>query len=566
MTSRHAGLMLPLFSAASTSSWGVGELPDIVPLARWMARGGYSRVMILPIGTVPDGETSPYSAISAMAIDPIYIALEAMEDFQRAGGLDGTLDGGPPAPRRRARVGHGRVTRTSAGRSVRRSTSPSGVFSTRSGHTAQSAPRSLRPTAHANDGGSTTTRCITRRPRGLDKRPGATGHRRSAIAIRRRSTTRDGAVRRRCSAINTCSGSPSRNGRRRAPKPGRRASPSSAICRSWWPQRARMSGRVRASSGSTSRSVFRRTRSATRDRTGGCRPRTGTRSPVRTTRGSGSERRGWRRSTTVIASIISSASTARTAGRRPAPPFFSPSNEEDQIRQGEHILRLLVASGAGILGEDLGVVPDFLRPSLARLNIAGCKVLRWERLWKEPGQPFIDPATYPPVSAAMTGTHDTEPMADWWDAASLSDRAAFIALPLMRAAGLSDPGVPWHDALRHAMLETMWHAGSTELLVPIQDVFGWRRSHQHAGHGERSELDVAPAVAGESARRRAGGARRAGDDARAGKTERQGLRHLDGPASGLGQPLVTCSSRVSNQAIPIRRVRCFLSQRVCSLS
>ena len=128
----------------------------------------------------------------------------------------------------------------------------------------------------------------------------------------------------------------------------------------------------------------------------------------------------------------------RTYGRPPAgAPFFSPSNEADQIRQGEHILRLLVASGAGILGEDLGVVPDFCAPSLARLNIAGCKVLRWERLWNEPGQPFIDPATYPPVSAAMTGTHDTEPMADWWEAASLADRAAFIALPLMRAAGLS---------------------------------------------------------------------------------------------------------------------------------
>ena len=157
--------MLPLFSAASTSSWGVGELPDLVPLARWMARGGYSRVMILPIGTVPEGETSPYSATSAMAIDPIYIALEAMEDFQRAGGVDGAVDekrGGTSTPRARL---PGCATPTSARRSVRRSISPSGVFSTRSGHTARSARRSLPPTAHANDGGSTTMRCITRRPR-----------------------------------------------------------------------------------------------------------------------------------------------------------------------------------------------------------------------------------------------------------------------------------------------------------------------------------------------------------------------------------------------------------------
>src|SRR5262245_52804408 len=84
---RNAGLMLPLFSAASMSSWGLGELPDLVPLSKWMASAGFSRLMLLPLGTVPDGETSPYSAISAMAIDPIYIALEAVEDFQRAGGV-----------------------------------------------------------------------------------------------------------------------------------------------------------------------------------------------------------------------------------------------------------------------------------------------------------------------------------------------------------------------------------------------------------------------------------------------------------------------------------------------
>ena len=39
MTARHAGVMVPLFSAAAPTSWGIGELPDLVPLARgWRRR------------------------------------------------------------------------------------------------------------------------------------------------------------------------------------------------------------------------------------------------------------------------------------------------------------------------------------------------------------------------------------------------------------------------------------------------------------------------------------------------------------------------------------------------
>ena len=448
----------------------MGELPDIVPLARWMARGGYSRVMILPIGTVPDGETSPYSAISAMAIDPIYIALEAMEDFQRAGGLAALSTGARrhlDAARASATVRYADVRgakREALDVAFRRFLDEE--WSHRSVRAA-----SLRPTAHGNDGGSTTTRCITRRPADWQA-SGATGRRRSAIAIRRRSTTRDGAVR---------GGAPPY---------------LQWIAESQW-QTARAEARATGVTvvgdlpfmvAAASADVWARPGEFWLDVSLGVPPDafsdTGQdwRLPTPNWDAIARSDYAWIRQRAARMAALYDGYRVdhliglyRTYGRPPAgAAFFSPPNEEDQIRQGEHILRLLVASGAGILGEDLGVVPDFLRPSLARLNIAGCKVLRWERLWKAPGQPFIDPATYPPVSAAMTGTHDTEPMADWWDAASLSDRAAFIALPLMRAAGFSDPAVPWHDALRHAMLETMWQAGSTELLVPIQDVFGWR--------------------------------------------------------------------------------------------
>ena len=62
--------------------------------------------MILPIGTMAPGQTSPYSAASAMALDPIYIAVDAVPDFVHAGGVTRCRRmSGPiwrtPAPHRR---------------------------------------------------------------------------------------------------------------------------------------------------------------------------------------------------------------------------------------------------------------------------------------------------------------------------------------------------------------------------------------------------------------------------------------------------------------------------------
>ena len=59
--------------------------------------------------------------------------------------------------------------------------------------------------------------------------------------------------------------------------------------------------------------------------------------------------------------------------------------------QGEAVLRVLGEAGAGVIAEDLGTVPDFVRATLARMDIPGFKVLRWERRWKDAGTPFCDP-------------------------------------------------------------------------------------------------------------------------------------------------------------------------------
>ena len=84
---RHAGLLVPLFSAASSRSWGIGELPDLLPLSRWLSSGGFDRLLLLPLGTMAPGQHSPYTASSAMSIDPIFISVEQVEAFGQTGGV-----------------------------------------------------------------------------------------------------------------------------------------------------------------------------------------------------------------------------------------------------------------------------------------------------------------------------------------------------------------------------------------------------------------------------------------------------------------------------------------------
>src|SRR5512142_409684 len=84
---RQAGVLLPLFSIRSAADWGVGEIPDLVPWARWCAMAGFSAAQVLPVNEASRGQNSPYAALSAFAIDPVYVGVGAFEDFEAAGGV-----------------------------------------------------------------------------------------------------------------------------------------------------------------------------------------------------------------------------------------------------------------------------------------------------------------------------------------------------------------------------------------------------------------------------------------------------------------------------------------------
>jgi 4-alpha-glucanotransferase len=60
--SRFRGVCLPLSSMPGSRSWGIGEIVDLVPMGRWLQAAGCDALMLLPVGTMPPGQSSPYSA------------------------------------------------------------------------------------------------------------------------------------------------------------------------------------------------------------------------------------------------------------------------------------------------------------------------------------------------------------------------------------------------------------------------------------------------------------------------------------------------------------------------
>src|SRR3954471_6181292 len=84
---RRAGLLIPLFSCPGTNSWGIGEIGDLDALTAWLAGGGQRALQLLPINEMAADQHSPYSAMSAMAIDPIYISVGLVPEFPGEGSL-----------------------------------------------------------------------------------------------------------------------------------------------------------------------------------------------------------------------------------------------------------------------------------------------------------------------------------------------------------------------------------------------------------------------------------------------------------------------------------------------
>jgi 4-alpha-glucanotransferase len=486
---RRAGILVPLFSLPSSRSWGIGEIGDIAAIVGWLRRGGQRVLQLLPIGEMPPGETSPYSALSAMAIDPQFITMDAVEDFAALGG-----EGALPAAAR-ARLDAARQSPVIDYAAVR-----------------DLKLQSLR-------------RCWARfRDTEL-----AGGTRRAASfhawIAGQAWWLEDFALFR---ALHAC------HGERpwtewpaplRARQPEALAAAARELCDDVQFRRyvqwlaSDQWGAARAAAGDValfgdlpfmvsgdSADVWARQDEFRLDASVGVPPDafsdTGQdwglpvyRWDVLADRDFDWLRHRARRNADLFDGyrVDHLVGFYRTYFRPhdTGEAEFIPAEEAAQRALGERVLGVFREPGTEIIAEDLGVVPDFVRESLTRLGVPGFKVFRWERHWDEPDQPFRDPAQYPRVSVATSGTHDTETLATWWQQAPREERTAILDIPAIqarlddddRARVLDDPGFP--AAAREAMLDALFASSSDLVMLPIQDVFGWRdRINQPATVGD----------------------------------------------------------------------------------
>ncbi len=471
--SRQAGILLPLFSLRSASDWGVGEIPDLLPWARWCAAAGFSVAQVLPVNEASRGQSSPYGALSAFAIDPVYVGVEALEDFDAAGGVAALpdadraiLDAVRAAPAVRwhdVRALKARALGLAFERFVR------DEWRTRS-----ERARALEAFAREEAGWLDVYALFVALH---DDEMGGRGWTEWPEPLRERDPAAVAAAAAR------------RSGRilfhtwvqwqlEEQWHAARRAANAAGV---------QLAGDLPFMVATDSADVWARRGDFRLDARVGVPPdafsATGQDWGLPVYRWDVMEREGYpwiagraRR----MADLYDLYRVDHVVGlyrtyffpNDGSPPAFIPADEAAQTRNGERVLAIC-SQDARVIAEDLGTVPDFVRASLGRIGIPGYRVLRWERHWHAPGQPFREPREWPAVSVATTGTHDTDTLADWWDGMPDAERAAFVALselaPL-RARGK----VPFDDGVRDAVLAIVYGAGSDLLLLPFQDALGRR--------------------------------------------------------------------------------------------
>lgn len=145
---------------------------------------------------------------------------------------------------------------------------------------------------------------------------------------------------------------------------------------------------------------------------------------------------------------------------------FIPSEEPAQRALGEKNFRLL-SEGAGIVAEDLGVIPRFAKDALASLGLPGYQVMRWSR---EDGV-YRDPRHYPETSLVTTGTHDTQTLRGWWETTTDWERE-MACRTWPELSPFQPPPRAWSFELHEALIRAALNAQSATCILPWQDVFG----------------------------------------------------------------------------------------------
>ncbi len=455
---RVAGVLVPLFSLRSTESWGVGEFRDLGAFSHWMQSAGLSLLQLLPINEMSAGQDSPYSAMASAALDPVFISPDGIAEFAQAGGRDAL-----PVDARDALAAAVHAPQVDFG-AVRR---------------AKAAAFALAWDAF----------------RGSDAL--------AAFCERERDWLDDYVLFRALADENVAHGADwqawaaplaardagalAEARRRLAPRIDYYAWLQWIADAQWRAARAdarahgvALFGDLPFMVNAASADVWARQEEFMLDASVGTPPDpfsiTGQDWGVPVYRWpeiAAADFQWLRQRGARAASLFDGFRVDHLVGFyrtfvRPAhgEPYFLPGEPHEQIAQGERIMRMFVETGAAITAEDLGTVPGYVRESLGRLGLPGYLIQRWHRYWHEEGQPFIPPSEWVSNAVATTGTHDTETLVEWWDGLSARERDM-----VMTAAG----GRPPQGASElRTILAALYHSPSNLLILPIQDLFGWR--------------------------------------------------------------------------------------------
>jgi len=184
-------------------------------------------------------------------------------------------------------------------------------------------------------------------------------------------------------------------------------------------------------------------------------------------------------------------------------PRFLPSDDQSpegcrhNEEQGLRLLKVLqsAAGEAVIVGEDLGVVPDYVRPALARMGISGFKIPLFDR--QEWDREYVPTENYLELSVATLATHDHEPMAavweNWWQAYETAENAQIAGSKdealiekgrqmswelyrTLRFARLDDSKLirSYEPRVRGAIIRRLLQARSWLAILMLTDLFGMR--------------------------------------------------------------------------------------------
>ena len=463
--SRRAGISVPLFSLRSSRSWGIGEIGDIPAVSDWLRAGNQSVLQILPLNELAPSESSPYSALSAMAIDPQFISIWMMDE---AHGLEREWRAEIEYVRRTPRIDY-KAVRDLKQRALRVSferflksewlldTGRSAVFRDFIADESwwldeYSMYRALRADSGERPWPEWPSDLREREPSALQRaRERLEGQILFYQYVQWVAARQWQSVRQAIAGIEILGDFPFMVTLDSADVWSRRrdflldasvGTPPDAFSETgqeWglppynWDEARRNDFtwlRMRARRQANLYDGFR------------------------------------------VDHLVGFYRTyVRPLDGRP--PFFMPPEVPAQIALGETVLRIIIETNADVSVEDLGTVPTFVRESIARLGVPGYKVWRWET---------EDPAMYPPLSVAMSGTHDTETLGAWWETLTAAERARF---------GIE--AEHYDEEVRDLIIEKLFHSGSNLVLLPIQDVFGWRdRINLPASIGDSNWTYVLP--------------------------------------------------------------------------